>query len=359
MAARRTAAAVHVTQAPVTDAPRLDVWLAQARSITRHAAHTLIEAGLVSVNGRRGRPGQRVHQRDVVEVVEAAGGTDVAGYAVGTPLGSRRSTLGSPSAPSSVRLASETPPQHLSPPPPQRPSSPSHPQDAETPPLNVVYEDDWLAVVDKPAGMVVHPAPGHPSGTLADALKARGSAWSLVGGEERAGIVHRLDRDTSGLLVVAKTEAAHRALASQLRDHTLGRTYWAIVRGGFSESSGTIDAPIGRDPRNRKRMAVVDRGRPAITDFSVVERLGDASLLEIRLRTGRTHQVRVHMAYIGHPVLGDPVYGRGSTELLRPALHATQLRFVHPEDGVERRFDSAPPPELVAYLTGLRKRHAR
>ena len=354
MAARRTAAAVHVTHAPVTDAPRLDVWLAHERTITRHAAHTLIAAGLVSVNGRRGRPGQRVHQRDAVEVVdvpEAAAGTGVEGASRrrAGPLSERRAS----------RELSGGTPAGFRPRTQQQLSHPPHPKNPETAQLNIVYEDDWLAVVDKPAGMVVHPAPGHPSGTLADALKARGSAWSLVGGEERAGIVHRLDRDTSGLLVVAKTEAAHRALASQLRDHTLGRTYWAIVRGGFSESSGTIDAPIGRDPRNRKRMAVVDRGRPAITDFSVVERLGDASLLEIRLRTGRTHQVRVHMAYIGHPVLGDPVYGRGSTELLRPALHATQLRFVHPEDGVERTFDSAPPPELVAYLTGLRKRHAR
>ena len=354
MAARRTAAAVPVTHAPVTDAPRLDVWLAHERTITRHAAHTLIAAGLVSVNGRRGRPGQRVHQRDAVEVVdvpEAAAGTGVEGASrrrAGPLLERRASPELSGGTPAGFRPRT---PQHL--------SQLQHPKSYETAQLNIVYEDDWLAVVDKPAGMVVHPAPGHPSGTLADALKARGTAWSLVGGEERAGIVHRLDRDTSGLLVVAKTEAAHRALASQLRDHTLGRTYWAIVRGGFSESSGTIDAPIGRDTRNRKRMAVVDRGRPAITDFGVVERLGDASLLEIRLRTGRTHQVRVHMAYIGHPVLGDPVYGRGSTELLRPALHATQLRFVHPEDGVERTFGSAPPPELVAYLTALRKRHAR
>jgi 23S rRNA pseudouridine1911/1915/1917 synthase len=221
---------------------------------------------------------------------------------------------------------------------------------------DIVYEDDWLAVVDKPAGMVVHPAPGHPSGTLADALRERGAAWSLIGGEERAGIVHRLDRDTSGLLVVAKSEAAHRALASQLRDRTLGRTYWAIVRGGFREATGTIDAPIGRDPRNRKRMAVVDGGRLAITDFTVTERLGDASLLEIRLRSGRTHQIRVHLAYIGHPVLGDSVYGHTMTELRRPALHATQLRFIHPADGMPRTFDSAPPPELAAYLIALRER---
>jgi 23S rRNA pseudouridine1911/1915/1917 synthase len=352
-----------------TDAPRLDVWLAQQRNITRHAARTLLDAGLVTMNGRPARPGQRVRDHDVVVVLDVAhrvaavGGTGGdgaenqtggSGYAVGTPVGSRRSTLGSPSAPSPVRLASVTPRHHLS-----DPRLPRGGSAAATVPLTIVYEDEWLAVVDKPAGMVVHPAPGHASNTLADALKARGSTWSLLGGEERAGIVHRLDRDTSGLLVVAKTEAAHRGLAAQLRERTLGRTYWVIVHGGFREASGTVDAPIGRDPRNRKRMAVVDGGRPAITDFTVVERLGDATLLEVRLRTGRTHQVRVHMAYIKHPVVGDAVYGRLRDGLTRPALHATRLHLVHPIDGTPRTFDSPPPPELTTYLDALRERRDR
>jgi 23S rRNA pseudouridine1911/1915/1917 synthase len=346
--------------------PRLDVWLAAQRSVTRHAAHTMIAAGLVTVNGRRGRPGQRIRDNDVVAVQDAvrlpgAGGTGGSGDAVGAPLGhltprrlatsrgprERRSALGSPSAPTSVRLASETPRHH-----PSRPHEESPPH---TPPLNIVYEDDALAVIDKPAGMVVHPAPGHRSGTLADALRARGSTWSLLGGEERAGIVHRLDRDTSGLLVVAKTEHAHRALAAQLRDRTLGRLYWAIVRGGIREDTGSIDAPIGRDPRNRKRMAVVDGGRAAITDFRVLERLGEVTLLEVRLRSGRTHQIRTHLAYIGRPIAGDALYCRDDPALGRPALHATRLTFTHPISADTRSFDSPPPQLLLDYLDAHRR----
>lgn len=325
----------------MTDAPRLDVWLAQQRNITRHAARTLIDAGLVTVNGRPARPGQRIRGRDAVVVTELAGPA-----AAGSP----------------ARLLREPPPRQRTGEPPVVPWVPgSRPSPATTAtfPLTIIYEDEWLAVVDKPAGMVVHPAPGHAADTLADALKARGSTWSLLGGAERAGIVHRLDRDTSGLLVVAKTEAAHRGLAAQLRERTLGRAYWVVVHGGLREETGTIDAPIGRDPRNRKRMAVVDSGRRAITDFTVVERLGDATLLEVRLRTGRTHQVRVHMAYIRHPVVGDPVYGRAHDFLTRPALHATRLRFIHPGDGTPRTFDSPPPPELAGYLDALRERHKR
>jgi 23S rRNA pseudouridine1911/1915/1917 synthase len=222
-------------------------------------------------------------------------------------------------------------------------------------PVRIVFEDEWLAVVDKPAGLVVHPAPGHASGTLVDALKARGTTWSLLGGAERAGIVHRLDRDTSGLLVAAKTEAAHRSLAEQLRDRTLGRTYWALVVGGFREDSGTIDAPIGRDRRDRKRMAVVGGGRAAITDFRVVERLGATSLLDVTLRSGRTHQIRVHMAYIRHPIVGDPVYGRGGPPR-RPALHAMQLSFRHPHSGDVCTFSSPLPPELRQLRDELRAR---
>jgi len=219
-----------------------------------------------------------------------------------------------------------------------------------------VYEDEWLAVVDKPAGLVVHPAAGHHGDTLAEALRARGDTWSLLGGVERAGIVHRLDRDTSGLLVVARTEAAHRALSDQLRSRALGREYWAVARGGFREDAGTIEAPIARDPRDRKRMAVVDGGREAITDFTVRERLGDLTVLEVRLRTGRTHQIRVHLAYIKHPIAGDSVYGRADPGLQRPALHAMRLRFVHPADGAPRAFESPLPAELTKFVEQARER---
>jgi 23S rRNA pseudouridine1911/1915/1917 synthase len=202
--------------------------------------------------------------------------------------------------------------------------------------------------------MVVHPAPGHPTGTLADALKERGTTWSLLGGTERAGIVHRLDRDTSGLLVVAKSESAHRNLARQLSDRSLGRTYWALVHGGFREDTGTIDAPIARHPRDRRRMAIVEGGREAITDFRVLERLSGATVLEVSLRTGRTHQIRVHLASIGHPIVGDAVYGRPDPTLGRPALHARRLRFRHPADGTERSYESPVPDELVAATDRLR-----
>jgi len=289
--------------------PRLDVWLADSRSITRHAARTLIDAGLVTVDGRPGRPGQRVRETAVVRVSAASADNRV-----------------------DPRIAAVERPVHL----------------------EVVYEDEALAVIDKPSGMVVHPAPGHPAGTVADGLKQRGTTWSLLGGAERAGIVHRLDRDTSGLLVVAKTEAAHRSLARQLSDRTLGRTYWALVQGGFREDSGTIDAPIARHPRDRRRMAIVDGGREAVTDFVVMERLGGASVLELSLRTGRTHQIRVHLASIGHPIVGDAVYGRPDLALGRPALHARRLRLVHPGDGSERSFESAIPPELIAAADRLR-----
>jgi 23S rRNA pseudouridine1911/1915/1917 synthase len=289
--------------------PRLDVWLAEHRNVTRHAARTLIDAGLVTVDGRPGRPGQRV--RDTATVV--------------------------------VEPAEVADPESSAP--------------ARTQPqvdLKVVYEDDALAIIDKPSGLVVHPAPGHPSGTLADGLKQRGTTWSLLGGAERAGIVHRLDRDTSGLLVVANTEAAHRSLARQLSDRTLGRTYWALVHGGFREESGTIDAPIGRHPRDRRRMAIIEGGREAVTDFRVVERLNGATVLELSLRTGRTHQIRVHLASIGHPIIGDTVYGRPDPALGRPALHAMRLRLVHPVDATERTFDSPLPPELVGARDRLR-----
>jgi 23S rRNA pseudouridine1911/1915/1917 synthase len=292
---------------------RLDLWLAAHRGITRSAAQALIDARLVRVNGRPGRAGQRIDDGDDVQVSE--------------------------------------------PPPRDGDDSASRPGGSSGPrvELHVVHEDEHLAVIDKPAGLVVHPAPGHPHGTVADALRQRGDTWSLVGGSERAGIVHRLDRWTSGLMVVAKTEAAHRALAAQLADRTLGRSYWTLVWGGVTEDTGRVDAPIGRDPRDRKRMAVVDNGRAAITDFSVIERLPQATALDVSLRTGRTHQIRVHLAYIGRPIVGDPLYGRRhDAHSGRPALHARALHFVHPGDGGVREFESPLPDDLRALLDRAR-----
>lgn len=214
---------------------------------------------------------------------------------------------------------------------------------AENIPLDVRYEDEDLIVINKPRGLVVHPAPGHENGTLVNALLHHcGSSLSGIGGELRPGIVHRIDKDTSGLLIVAKNDFAHCALSQQLQDHSLHRIYEAIVRGNIREDSGTVSAPIGRHPTDRKRMAVVTGGREAVTHFQVLDRWpGTAQLsaythLQLRLETGRTHQIRVHMAHIGHPVLGDPLYGSAKKmELGQNAqvLHARQLTFRHPRSG--------------------------
>ena len=204
-------------------------------------------------------------------------------------------------------------------------------------PLDVVYEDEHVIVVNKPVGMVVHPAPGHPDGTLVNALLHHcGSSLSGINGELRPGIVHRIDRDTSGLIIAAKNDAAHLALAAQLQDHTLARTYAAVAVGGFKEDEGTVNAPIGRHPIDRKKMAI-DRknGREAVTHWSVAERYPGYTLIECRLETGRTHQIRVHMAYLGHPLLGDVVYGakKPYPGLAGQCLHARKLKFIHPATG--------------------------
>ena len=204
-------------------------------------------------------------------------------------------------------------------------------------PLDIVYEDEDVLVINKPKGLVVHPAAGHEDGTLVNALLYHcGDSLSGVGGERRPGIVHRIDRDTTGLLIVAKNDFAHRRLAAQLSDHTLRRTYECIVRGGFREDSGTVNAPIGRDPRDRKRMAVTEKNsREAVTHWEVIARYGQYTHLRCRLETGRTHQIRVHMAHIGHPLLGDLVYGHKRPEkgLSGQCLHARALRFLHPRTG--------------------------
>ena len=204
-------------------------------------------------------------------------------------------------------------------------------------PLDVMYEDDDLIVVNKARGMVVHPAPGHPDGTLVNALLWHcGDSLSGIGGEKRPGIVHRIDKDTSGLLIVAKNDFAHQALSAQLADRSLSRVYEAVVRGRLREESGIIDRPIGRHPTDRKRMAIVERtGRPAVTHWEVLTRYNGYTQIRCRLETGRTHQIRVHMASIGHPLLGDGVYGAPSPEkgLEGQCLHARELKFVHPRTG--------------------------
>lgn len=204
-------------------------------------------------------------------------------------------------------------------------------------PLDVVYEDDDVIVVNKPSGLVVHPAPGHPDGTLVNALLYHcGDSLSGVGGERRPGIVHRIDKDTSGLLVAAKNDFAHLALSAQLADHTMARTYEAVVCGNLREDAGTVDAPIGRHPTDRKRMAVTPKNaRRAVTHWSVIARYNGYTHIRCELETGRTHQIRVHMAHIGHPLLGDLVYGHKRPEkgLSGQCLHARALRFIHPRTG--------------------------
>ena len=226
-------------------------------------------------------------------------------------------------------------------------------------PLDVVYEDDDVIVVNKPTGLVVHPAPGHPDGTLVNALLHHcGDSLSGIGGEKRPGIVHRIDRDTSGLIIAAKNDAAHLALSAQLKDHSLSRTYECLVTGNMKQDSGTVDAPIGRSSADRKKMAVVPTGRRAVTHWEVVARYPGVTHLRCRLETGRTHQIRVHMAYIGHPILGDTVYGakKPVPGLTGQCLHAAGLRFVHPRTGEPVEFHCPLPPEFTAMLQKLQNK---
>ncbi len=259
--------------------------------------------------------------------------------------------------------------------------TPPPPEDAaakgEDLPLDIVFEDDALIVIVKPAGLVVHPAPGHGEGTLVNALIGHcGDSLSGIGGVRRPGIVHRLDKDTSGLIVAAKTDAAHRGLAALFADHgrsgSLEREYLALVWGRPDGQAGTVDAPIARDPRRRDRMGIArdeERGRHAVTHWRLVETLGAASLIACRLETGRTHQIRVHMASIGRPILGDPVYGAGfktkaallseparaALEALgRQALHAATLGFEHPITGEPLRLESPPPEDFARLVEALR-----
>jgi 23S rRNA pseudouridine1911/1915/1917 synthase len=243
------------------------------------------------------------------------------------------------------------------------------PQPADAQPqaiaLSIVHEDSHLIVIDKAAGMVVHPAAGNLDGTLVNALLSHCEGQlSGIGGVARPGIVHRIDKDTTGLLVVAKTDKAHEGLARQFKDHSISRRYLAIVNGIPDRASGTVDSWMGRSDSDRKKMAVQPegRGRRAVTHYRVMTRLDRAALVECRLETGRTHQVRVHMAHLGHPLLGDPAYARGQNrhrELLaelgfrRQALHATHLGFIHPVDGTDLEFDSPMPSDMQELFSHL------
>ena len=227
--------------------------------------------------------------------------------------------------------------------------------EAEDIPLDIVYEDDDVAVVNKPQGMVVHPSVGHTSGTLVNALMYHIHDLSSINGVVRPGIVHRIDKDTSGLLMIAKNDRSHQALAEELKDKKSLRKDLAIVHGNISNDRGVIEAPIGRSEKDRKKQAVTAKGKPAVTHFKVLERFGNYTLVELTLETGRTHQIRVHMAYIGHPVAGDPLYGpRKTLKGNGQFLHAQTLGFTHPTTGESLRFSVEPPAIFQETLENLR-----
>lgn len=289
---------------------RLDRFLAEASGLTRAAVQNLLELGCVDVTGTARPKNYKVRAGDVV----------------------------------TVRI-------------PDPVSCDVLPEDI---PLDIVYEDDDLLVVNKPRGMVVHPAPGHTGGTLVNALLAHcGDSLSGINGVLRPGIVHRIDRDTSGLLIVAKNDRAHQGLAGQIKEHSFTRVYEAVVRGHMKQASGTVDAPIGRHPAERKRMAVTPQhSRPARTHYEVIDEVPGYTHLRLRLETGRTHQIRVHMAYLGHPVAGDPVYGGGPRpgEPRGQCLHAREIGFVHPVTGQTLHFTSPLPAYFTDFLAAITPR---
>jgi 23S rRNA pseudouridine1911/1915/1917 synthase len=297
---------------------RLDVVLAEFAAVPRAQAQRWIDAGRVRVGDAPARASQRLHEGETLEA--------------------------DPPEPVATRV------------------------EPEAMALTILHEDRDLIVIDKPAGLVVHPAPGHPSGTLVNALLHHCRDLAGIGGVLRPGIVHRLDQGTSGVLVAAKHDAAHLSLAEQFRDHSIERVYVALVRGVPGAAGGRIDRAIGRHPRDRKRMAIRSTGgRAAMTDWCVARRFpaSGVSLLELRPSTGRTHQLRVHLASIGLPIVGDPVYGRvrvaaagkpAGPGLARPALHAQVLGFRHPREGARLRFEAPPPADFAAAVAWLERR---
>ncbi len=288
---------------------RLDAFLARCGDMTRSAAQKLIDEGQVKVNGKSGKKNNRLEPGDQIE------------YSV-----------------------PEAKPVDIQPTQMQ---------------LDIVYEDDDVIVINKPKGLVVHPAAGHQDDTLVNGLLyALGDRLSGINGELRPGIVHRIDKDTSGLLAVAKNDFAHTMLASQLKDHTMARTYECIVCGNLKEDSGTVNAPIGRHPSDRKKMCVTERNsKEAVTHWEVIARYRGYTHIRCKLETGRTHQIRVHMAHIGHPILGDTVYGRKKPELGQDSqcLHAAILCFQHPRDGHLVITYADLPPYFKEVLTKLQK----
>ncbi len=281
---------------------RLDVFSARVSLETRAFVQRLIDEDNVSVNGRSCRVGQKLKPGDRVDItIPPPAVTDIL-------------------------------PENI--------------------PLSIVYEDGDIAVIDKPKGMVVHPAPGNETGTLVNALLYSLNSLSGVGGEIRPGIVHRIDKLTSGLMVVAKNDRAHNALALQMKEHTAHRTYVALVEGNIKEDSGRVDAPIGRSPTDRKRMAVTQNGRNAATRYTVLYRFGELTLIAAMLETGRTHQIRVHMSHIKHPLAGDTLYGRAKPllGLDGQALHAARLTLTHPSTGERMSFYAPLPDWFVAAL---------
>ena len=292
------------------DGERLDAFLSRsAEGLSRSAAQKLIADGNVRLNGSPARKNDRLRVGDSVELTIPE--------------------------PREVDIA----PKQM--------------------PLDIVYEDEDVAVINKPKGLVVHPAAGHQDDTLVNGLLyAMGDSLSGINGELRPGIVHRIDKDTSGLLAIAKNDLAHTVLASQLKDHSMARTYEAVVCGSFKEDRGTVDAPIGRHPTDRKKMCVTQRNsKNAVTHWEVVERFRGYTHIRCRLETGRTHQIRVHMAYIGHPILGDTVYGHKKPELGQDSqcLHAGALCFRHPRDGHPVMVFAPLPDYFQSVLEKLRK----
>lgn len=291
------------------DGVRLDAFISSELDISRSLAAELIDGGKVTVNGKPAKKSNKVMTGNEV----------------------------------SVELPELSEPEAL-------------PEDI---PLDIVYEDDDLLVVNKPKGMVVHPAPGNPDGTLVNALlyHCKGSL-SGINGVMRPGIVHRIDKDTSGLLIVAKNDSAHRSLAEQIKEHSFTREYRAVVYGNLKQDSGIVNAPIGRDPKNRQRMAIVYvNSKPAVTHYEVLQRFEGFTYIKCRLETGRTHQIRVHMASLGHPIAGDPVYGpkKVITKLQGQCLHAGLIGFIHPKTKEYLEFTSEVPEYFSSYLNSLKE----